>query len=311
MMSRITSILVLFIMSGSISCASVESKKVAYQYENSFAVVIGIENYRIIPKAEFAANDARVIYESLTKQMGYPKKNVLILMNEKSTKGDIERALEGWLKNQVDKDSRVFIYYAGHGAPDPPSGEAYIVPYDGDLSYIEKTAYPLKRLNKTLSELPTRNVVVVIDSCFSGAGGRSMIAKGARPLLITKETPFVEQTNAIIFSATQRNQITTSYPDVQHGLFTYFFLKGLQGEADEDKDGNVDVKEVFAYLKPRVQNQAKRQNVEQVPDLYPAPGVLGTRADMRLMVNLPMIPKIEIEGGGEPKKEIPMPPPGF
>ena len=287
------------------SCATIETAKLQ---ENSYAVVIGIEKYRDIPKVDYALNDALVMYESLTRQMGYPKENVLLLTNEKATKTDIQKAIERWLKNQTDAGSRVFIYYAGHGAPNP-NGEAFIVPYDGDPSYIETTGYSLKSLRQSLSELQTDNIIVAMDSCFSGVGGRSVLAKGARPLLITEENPLSKQSKAVVFSATQSNQISTSYPEVGHGLFTYFFLKGLQ-EGDADNDGNVDVKEVFEYLNSKVQKQAKRQNVEQVPALYPSSELIGAKAHVRLISNLQMVPKIVIEG--EPlKKEPKLPAPGF
>jgi len=78
----------------------------------------------------------------------------------------------GWLANNVESDSRVFIYYSGHGAPDPRTGDAYLVPYDGDPSFIENTGYSLKKLYDTLGKLPSKEIVVILDSCFSGAGGR-------------------------------------------------------------------------------------------------------------------------------------------
>jgi len=296
---------------GAGSCAHIDSGTPANLQENSYAVVIGIEKYRDIPKVDYAVNDAQVMYESLTRQMGYPKENILLLTDEKATKTDIQKAIEKWLKNQTDNSSRVFIYYAGHGAPNPTNGEAFIVPYDGDPSYIETTGYSLRSLRQSLSELPTDNIIVVMDSCFSGTGGRSVLAKGARPLVITEDNPLAKQGKAVVFSATQNNQISTSYPEVGHGLFTYFFLKGMQ-EGDANNDGNVDVKEVFEYLKSKVQKQAKKQNVEQVPALYPSSDILGAKAQIRLISNLQMVPKIVIEGSREPaKKEPKLPAPGF
>lgn len=286
------------------SCATIESMPTK---PNSYAVVIGIENYRDIPKVDFAANDARVVYESLTRQMGYPEENVLLLINDKATRNDIDKALGRWLQNQTDEKSRVFIFYAGHGAPNA-KGESFIVPFDGDPSYIETTGYSLKLLKDNLSLLPTDNIVVAIDSCFSGLGGRSVIAKGARPLLLTESNPLKETLKAVVFSATQFNQISTSFPAVEHGLFTYFFLRGLHGEADTNNDGAVDVTELFNYLKPKVSKQAKRQNVEQVPDLITS----GIKTGMKLMEQVLTIPKIKLEGGAKTEdKSNKLPAPGF
>lgn len=286
------------------SCATIESMSTK---PNSYAVVIGIENYRDIPKVEFAANDARVVYETLTRQMGYPVENVILLINDKATRTDIDKALGRWLQNQVDEKSRVFIFFAGHGAPNA-KGESFIVPFDGDPSYIESTGYSLKLLKDNLSLLPTDNIVVAIDSCFSGLGGRSVIAKGARPLLLTESNPLKETLKAVVFSATQFNQISTSFPAMEHGLFTYFFLKGLHGEADANNDGTVDVTELFNYLKPKVSKQAKLQNVEQVPDLIAS----SVKTGMKLIEQVSTMPKITLGGGAKTEdKSKKLPPPGF
>ena len=64
--------------------------------------------------------------------------STLLRTNERATRGDIEAYFENWLKNNVDKDSEVFVYYAGHGSPDPKSGKAFLVPYDGNPAFLEK-----------------------------------------------------------------------------------------------------------------------------------------------------------------------------
>jgi len=53
-----------------------------------------------------------------------------------------------------------------------------------------------------------------------------------------------------------------------HGLLTYFFLKGLQGEGDQNKDGSIELTELFDYLKPQVERTARREfNNKQTPQL--------------------------------------------
>ena len=48
---------------------------------------------------------------------------------------DFAKYFEKWLPNNVEKDSSVFVYYSGHGAPNTKTGDAYLVPYDGDPSF--------------------------------------------------------------------------------------------------------------------------------------------------------------------------------
>jgi len=237
--------------------------------KHAYAVVIGIEQYREkLPKADFADRDAKLVGEYLTKVMGYPEENVIVRTNDKAAKTDLEKYLDEWLRNNVEADGSVFVYYSGHGAPNVKNGEAYLVPYDGDPSFVESTGFPLKRLYAALDKLPAREVTVVLDSCFSGAGGRSVLGKGLRPMGLSLEQAMQVGGKTMVLAASAGDQVSSSYEEKGHGLLTYYFLKGLQGEGDADGDGNIDMAELFTYLKPNVQRTARKQNnVEQTPQL--------------------------------------------
>ncbi|SLM46523.1 exported protein of unknown function [Nitrospira japonica] len=241
-----------------------------------FAVIIGIEQYRQnLPPVEFASHDAYIMREYLTKTLGYPDENVVLVVNERAAKSDLEKYIERWLPNRVDKDSSVLIYYSGHGAPNPTTQEGFLVPYDGDPTFLEITGYPLKRLYEQLAKLPAREILVVLDSCFSGSGGRSVIAKGARPLVVSMENPVLTGDRVVVLTASSASQISSTYDQKSHGLFTYFFLKGLQGAADTNKDGTIDLSELYAYVKPEVERVARREyNNDQVPQLIGSPEIL-------------------------------------
>lgn len=230
--------------------------------KNAYAIVIGIEQYRQkLPKADYAVADAQTMTEYLTKIMGYPEENVVTLTNEHAAKSDFEKYFEKWLPNNVEKDSSVFIYYSGHGAPNPKTGDAFLVPYDGDPSFIDQTGYPLKRLYESLGKLPAKEIIVALDSCFSGAGGKSVIAKGARPLVMNLEHDIIPVKNMTVLSASSGDQISSSYEEKGHGLFTYFMLKGI-------KDGITEIGELFDYMKPQVERVARKTyNNEQSPQL--------------------------------------------
>ncbi|MBW2608620.1 MAG: caspase family protein [Deltaproteobacteria bacterium] len=244
----------------------------ARQNKNAYAIVIGVEKYRQkLPKADFADNDARIMTEYLTKVMGYPEENIVTLINDHAAKSDMEKYFEKWLSNNVEKEGIVFVYYSGHGAPNPNTGDAYLVPYDGDPSFIEQTGYSLKRLYHNLNKLPAKEIIVVLDSCFSGAGGRSVLAKGARPLVMNMDKQVFHSDKIAILSASSGNQISSTHDKEGHGLFTYFFLKGI-------KDGNTELGTLYNYLKPQVERIARKTyNNEQTPGLIAPTGLLNLR----------------------------------
>ncbi len=236
---------------------------------NSYAIVIGIEHYRQkLPKADFAVSDAKLVSEYLSKVMGYPEENIVTLTNEHASKSDFEKYFEKWLSNNAEKDSTVFIYYSGHGAPNTKTSDAYLVPYDGDPSFIEQTGYPLKKLYESLNKLQAREIIVALDSCFSGAGGRSVIAKGSRPLVMNLQSNMVLSKNMMVLSASSGDQTSSTYDEKGHGLFTYFLLKGIKNEDVVKPDGSIKMDNLFGYIKPQVERIARKQyNNEQTPQL--------------------------------------------
>nr|HPK53739.1 caspase family protein [Smithellaceae bacterium] len=148
---------------------------------NDLAVIIGIETYQNLPQSDYSVNDAKMV-KDYVKALGFRERNIEFLTNERATHSGIVKVIDAWLRNNARPGGRIFVYYSGHGAPDPATGEAYIVPYDGDPNYLPETSYPLKKLYEKMGSLPATEIMVVLDACFSGAGGRSVLAKGARPL---------------------------------------------------------------------------------------------------------------------------------
>ncbi|MEK7232730.1 MAG: caspase family protein [Elusimicrobiota bacterium] len=232
---------------------------------DDFAVVVGIGRYSDIPEAQFAERDAEAIKNHLLA-LGIPSRNLIHLSGEKAVKSSMEKFLETWLPKNVSGKSRVFFFFSGHGAPDLQSGQAFLLPYDGDPGFLENTGYPIKRLYEKLSSLKAKEVIVAMDACFSGAGGRSVLAKGARPLVMKVDTATVPQ-KLTVFAAASGDQITSTLEDQGHGTFTYYFLKGLSGGAKDDS-GAVTARALYDYLKPKIQDAARRQNRDQEPVLH-------------------------------------------
>jgi len=249
---------------------------------NSFAIVVGIETYRDLPLAEFAVRDAKVFKQYLIRAMGFPEENVVMLLNSRATKGDIEGYLGVWLKNNAEKDSFIIFYYAGHGAPNPSTGEAFIIPFDGNPAFPEASGIPIKSLYSMISSYKARETLLIIDSCFSGAGGRSVIAKGGRPALITVENPSLAENKIIVMTASSGSEISSSYPEKRHGLFTYFVLKGLQGQADINSDKTITIRELYTYVTPNVKKIARGNNKEQTPTIMPGIDALELRSETPL-----------------------------
>jgi hypothetical protein len=239
------------------------------------AVLVGNRNYRVdgVPNVDFAHNDVDVLRQYLIRTMGYRPDNVIV--EKDLTKGGLEtlfgtqRSARGKLNRYVmPGESRVFIYYVGHGAPDPERGDSFFVPVDADPDYIVNAGYPLSVFYANLKKLPAKDLVVVLDSCFSGRTPKGLLFKNVGPGMVrVKETAAgIEQ--GAVFSSARANQLSTWYPKKRHSLFTYYFLKGLQGEADRNKDKRITTGEMNAYTARHVRYMAGRMaGKDQEPTL--------------------------------------------
>jgi|CXWL01.1.fsa_nt_gi hypothetical protein len=226
---------------------------------DDLAVIIGIETYsEIQSKATYAERDADA-FKAHVRALGVPERNIVLLKGSKAGKASFEKNIETWLARLAKPTSRVYFYFSGHGAPDVKTGQAYLVPWDGDPNFLDDTAYPVARLYRKLGALPAKQVLVAMDSCFSGAGGRSVLAPGARPL-VAKIDVGAAPAKLTVLAASASNEISGSLEDKGHGAFTYFLLEGLNA-------GEKTPKALAAYLTPRVQDEAKRLNRDQTPQL--------------------------------------------
>lgn len=238
--------------------------------------MIGIEKYSELPSAKYADRDAEAVVAHM-KALGVPRRNIIHLSGAKAGRSSLVKYLNSWLPRNVTPASRVFFYFSGHGAPNPKTGEAYLVPWDGDPKFLEDTAYPIKRLYSQLASLKAKEIIVALDACFSGAGGRSVLAEGARPLVTNVDIQTEKDSPLTLLTAASGDEITTTLNDKGHGMFTYFLLNGLNGAA-KDSQGDITAQSLFSYLKPQVQDEARRQNREQTPTgRYKANVVLRTR----------------------------------
>ena len=231
---------------------------------DAVAVVMGVKDYRnpFVPTVDYALEDAKLVREYLVHALGYRKVNVRYLENP--TKSELEQYFgkEGDYKGKLydmvkDKEADVFVYYAGHGAPDLESKGAYFVPSDADPNLVRLGGYSLDLFYANLAKLPSKNVTVVIDACFSGSYQKGMLLSGASPLMTKVRAASIDP-RIMLFSSSGPDETSSWYPEKGHSLFTYYFLRALQGEADRNKDGIVTKGDMDAYLKDYVPQEARR-----------------------------------------------------
>jgi hypothetical protein len=229
------------------------------------AVLVGNGNYRRrgVPAVDFAHNDLRVVRRYLERAMGFAPENIIV--EKDATKGTLEMLFgnvghpEGKLFNYVRAgESRVFVYYVGHGAPNPKTGEGFLVPVDADPDYIATSGYPLSTFYANLKNIPAKELIVVIDACFSGQTQEGLLLKNISPAMLKIKESAAGITKGAVLSSSHADQLSIWYPEKRHSLFTYYFLKGLQGAADVNGDNKITTGEIDAYVSDEVPYWARR-----------------------------------------------------
>ncbi len=217
--------------------------------ENTFAVVIGNENYQRVTKVPFAVNDAKVVAAYCEKTLGLPKENIRTYTD--ATFGAMVEAVD-WIRRVAAKykgQLNVVFYYSGHGIPDDRSREAYMLPVDAD-GLNTRVCYPLKELYSELASMGAQRVLVLLDACFSGATkGSGMIVQAKGTAIKPKDD--VIGGNMIVFSAASGKETAYPYIKAQHGLFTYYLLKKIN-----ETKGRITIGELSEYVKDEVGKKA-------------------------------------------------------
>jgi hypothetical protein len=234
--------------------------------ENTLAVIVGIQDYKYAPNVDYADRDAQYFYEYSKSVLGIPEPNIYFRLDDGATSGEFNKifAEDGWIARRMGPSTDIIFYYSGHGAPDPKSEKGFLIPHDIDPNYAN-TGFSLDEIYESLSALEANSVSVFIDACFSGESrSEEMLIAGIRPISIEIASPVLTAENFSVFSASTGKQYSSAYPEKFHGLFTYFLLKGLQGEA-KGRDKKLTLGELYDYVEKNVSRQAGYLDKEQNP----------------------------------------------
>lgn len=212
---------------------------------DSYALIIANENYEYEQYVPYAENDGTVFAKYCEYVLGIPEKNVHVVTNSGLNKMKVEL---DWLNQMagMPKTKIVIFYYVGHGVPDDNQTTSYLLPVDG-LAKNTTTGLNVDEVYKTLGTHGSK-AIILLDACFSGArrdGGMLVASRG----VAIKAKDAQPQGNMTVMSACQGDETAYPYTDQQHGLFTYFLLKGLK-----ESNGDMSLGQLYDFVKDNVKN---------------------------------------------------------
>ncbi|MGA3372418.1 MAG: polysaccharide deacetylase family protein [Terracidiphilus sp.] len=226
----------------------------AQPYHDSWAAIIGIDDYLNWQKLQYAANDAAGVKDLLIQKYNFKPDHVFTLLNGQATRKNILSLLGDKLGDttMVQREDRVLVFYAGHGATRKlASGRelGYIIPVDADLTDMEGTAISMTNFQDISEAIPAKHVLFVMDSCYSGLA----LTRGGSILSSQNYLNEISRREARqMFTAGGADQQVADNGPNGHSVFTWTLLQGLDGRADLNGDGVITATELAAYVAPAV-----------------------------------------------------------
>ena len=245
-----------------------EQVAISTGYANSYAVVIGINEYQKWPKLQYAVQDARAIRDTLVNRFGFAGERVFTLTNGEATRNNILALFHDKLAEaRLKKDDRIFVFFAGHGATRQLSSGrnlGYIIPADSDPQQVSVDAIPMTDLQNIAESLNAKHVLFVMDACYSGLG----LTRGGGSEAFLRDN--ARRIGRQMLTAGGADQLVADGGPGGHSVFTWTLLQALNGKADLNGDGLITATELAAYVAPAVASVS-----QQTPAFGSLPGSEG------------------------------------
>jgi hypothetical protein len=244
----------------------VVERKASTETGDLYVLAVGISKYSdnaFSRGVRFAAKDAGTLVDRLgagAKRL-YRNVHVQTLLDEKATLDAIEKAFSDFARRIRPTDSFVF-FVAGHGTA--RDGQYHFIPadliYENDDVLVSRS-FNQARIEKNLKRITAGRTLVVLDTCSSGA-----MAGRAGPEDKAAIAQLMRSTGHAVLAAASSDQMALEQGEAGHGVFTYALLQGIEGSADTNRDGIVDIDELASYLARSVPEITKRRwGIEQRP----------------------------------------------
>jgi predicted nucleic acid-binding Zn-ribbon protein len=224
------------------------------------ALLIGNNTYQKLPHLDTAINDAKGVAEVLQKQYGFKTK---VLLN--ATRYDILKALNEYRKKLTEKDN-LLIYYAGHGILDEVNDRGHWLPVDAEPD-SSANWISVQNVTDQLKIIAAKHVLVVADSCYSGALTRSSIARLEAGMTTEKRARWIK----LMVNARSRVALSSGglEPVLDGGGGNHsIFAKALIDTLSENTD-LLESQALYRNVSALVADAANDQDFNQVPEFSP------------------------------------------
>ena len=228
--------------------------------------MIGVQHYKNLPHASYAVNDANQFKEHAVRYLGVKPENVKLLTDTNANRADLLLAFKYWLPAHINAGKTdVYIYFSGHGLSQEQVKQQYFLPFDVNTDLLEETAINQKNLFKQISQAGAKSVVVFLDTCFSGTSRVGQTLVQNQRAVNVKLNADALPAGFSVLSAASNQQVAYGDDSLQHGVFTFFLLKGISGEQVGQQSRPINLGQLAEYVTLKTRQFALNNNKQQDP----------------------------------------------
>jgi uncharacterized caspase-like protein len=226
-----------------------------------WVLLVGVDRYHdlTLPALRYAAIDCQGIGAALAAATGaFPDREFLIhhdLVAETPTLERVETSLHR-IVTQAQPQDTILIYFSGHGVVDPSTQQTILCLQDTDREHLLTTGLQIQIVLKLLEHCAAHSQLLWLDACHSGNlnfigtnrdSGESIRLNPIVQLLSSLRHQAALSRGFYALLSCDEGQQSWEFPDLGHGVFSYYLMRGLQGEAADER-GVIDADSLYRYV---------------------------------------------------------------
>ena len=275
----------------------------ATQLGKLWILLVGINQYndRELPSLKYSALDCQGLGEALSEATENTRELTLHhdFAERKPELVSVRNSLKEIVASAQSGDTILF-YFSGHGLLDPATQQVYLCLADTQKKQLTTTGFPLNDVLRLLGNCHAAQQLIWLDACHSGG----MTLRGTSKISLPNPTSQLvkvlrrkaeKSQGFYALLSCDHSQQSWEFPELGHGVFTYYLMRGLRGEA-ADAQGIIEADSLYQYVYHQTLRYIDRSN-QQIRLINQQK---SNRGERQLQSEYPLqTPKRIVEGFGK------------
>lgn len=239
----------------------------------TWLIAIGAQNYAHVGKLSTSGADVAALAGALIKN-GLPPERAFLFSDGTTTRAAVRESgpganarrfnavrgcdratllealptlLSPYTKNGPQENDTLIFFFSGHAAEATgKAGGLYLLPPGAVRGDFKNTAIPFSALSEWIDGCKATHKIILLDTCHSGSADLSSVGIKAKGASLVDQFGHVKGSYTI--ASCDSGEKSYLHKDKKLSAFSYFLRQGLQGYADANRDNEVSVDELYAYL---------------------------------------------------------------